>query len=670
MLTARRAFPGTTSSDAIAKILEREPDWDALPSSTPASLRRLLHRCLVKDVKLRLHAVVDARFELDEAAQAVTTPEQPQRAAAGRRRAGRTNVLVGIAAGVLGAGAIWWWVATPRGGTVPQMQVLSLTAYGGFEATPTFSTDGRQVAFSWDGEQRDNDDIYVVLVGADLPHRLTTNPARDVSPAWKPDASEIAFARLADDHVGVYVVPALGGGEYRIATFPPASISSFIRGSVDPSLSWSPDGRWLLVSGLAAANPSTLYVVAHDGSETRQVLRGEAGHDYTAGAFSPSGDALAFVDAGYLGVMRIDPKDPSKQTQPPRRLSAHQGYVAGLAWTRDGRELIYGRATYPAPPPSYLWRLAVDGSAAPERFDLAGVSSFPAISPSGHSLAFSRRSLNEDLLLLHGDKGRDSIAASTFNEIDAAFSPDQSKIAFSSDRSGDNAIWIVNRDGTARRQLTRGKYQPEGTPRWSPDGKSVAFDGLADDGQQHVFIVDEAGGAIRQIPSKPDSLDQLPSWSGNGKWLYFGSTRSGREEIWRFHVERGEMQQLTVNGGNGPCESWDGQTLYFSKPTRIGRSVFAMPLSGGPERALGIDVMFSNYFSGERGLYFASLPTGRRAPYKHEVRLLDASGKTSVLHEIQLAHMAPGLSVAADGTIVIAGVAEIGQDLLRIENFR
>ncbi len=298
-----------------------------------------------------------------------------------------------------------WWVATQRHGSLPPMQVLSLTTFPGFEATPTFSPDGRQVAFSWDGEQRDNDDIYVMLVGADLPHRLTTNPAKDVSPAWKPDGSQIAFARLDDAHVGIYVASPLGGAEQRIATFPPASSSTFMRGSVDPSLSWSPDGRWLAVSRVAADNPSTVHVVAQDGSETRQVLLGEAGHDYTSVAFSPNGDALAFVDSGYLGVVEIDPKDPSKQRQPSRRLSAYQRYVGGLAWTRDGRELLYGRAPYAAPPPSYLWRLAVDGSSSPQRLDLAGVASFPALSPSGQRLAFSRRDLNIDLFLLMATKG-------------------------------------------------------------------------------------------------------------------------------------------------------------------------------------------------------------------------------------------------------------------------
>ena len=151
----------------------------------------------------------------------------------------------------------------------------------------------------------------------------------------------------------------------------------------------------------------------------------------------------------------------------------------------------------------------------------------------------------------------------------------------------------------------------------------------------------------------------------------FGSNRSGQSEIWRVRVRGGDPEQMTTRGGDVPLQSWDGRTLYFSKPTQGGRTVFAKSLDGGPERALGIDVVFWNYFAGKEGLYYTTLPIGRRAPYTYEVRRLDGSGKTTVLHQQRLASMSPGLSVTPDGkSILIAGVAEIGQDLLRIENFR
>ena len=98
------------------------------------------------------------------------------------------------------------WQFLPRGADPPAPRVYALTSYPGVEATPTLSPDGKQVAFSWDGENGDNEDIYVVIVGSDSPLRLHKDAARDVSPAWKPDGSQIAFARLDGRRAAIYVV--------------------------------------------------------------------------------------------------------------------------------------------------------------------------------------------------------------------------------------------------------------------------------------------------------------------------------------------------------------------------------------------------------------------------------------------------------------------------------
>ena len=97
MLTGRITFAGDTASDSIAKILEREPDWSALPVATPVSIRRLLLRCLAKDPKQRLRDFGDVRIEIDAIGEvppgtpALVTAERRRRdvAALGRRRVAR-----------------------------------------------------------------------------------------------------------------------------------------------------------------------------------------------------------------------------------------------------------------------------------------------------------------------------------------------------------------------------------------------------------------------------------------------------------------------------------------------------------------------------------------------------------------------------------------------------
>jgi serine/threonine protein kinase len=670
MLAGRPAFPGATTSDTIAKILEREPNWEALPSSTPPSLRRLLTRCLEKDPKRRLHAIADAQFEIDEAlverssgAKTHITPTPV--------RIGRWPLAAAVGA-ILLAVAVWrfWPLQTVA---LPAAHVMALTSYPGFEATPSFSPDGKQIAFSWDGEKADNEDIYVVIVGSDSPLRVTRDEARDISPAWKPDGSQIAFIRLGTGNAAIYLVSPLGESEQKLAEF--LVVRQGSPTNEDPLLSWSPDGRWLAVSRMTAGDQSGLFLLAADGSTRHLLLPAKAGSVYDAAAFSPQGDALGYVNTGYIEVVGIEATDPPTITEAPRRLTSRIGSVNGLAWTVDGTALLFGQGQV-FYNDSHLWRVPVSGGRAPERIDLAGIGAYPAISKLQNRLAFSRRSFNLDLHILEEGREPRTIVPSTFNEYDASLSADGSKVAFTSDRTGEGSeIWVASAaDGSGRRSVSKGAHRPSGSPRWSPDGRRILFDGIADDGKAHLYVVDEAGGQAHPIASKPGFNDQIPSWSRDGRWIYFGSDRTGRMEVWRAPAGGGggDAQQLTTTGGGAPVESWDGRTLYFSRPTEGGRVLLAMPVAGGPERSMDIITTFWNYRPAEHGLYYVPLRQGKKAPYNYEVRFLDfATGKSRLLYSVRLAVMGPGLSVLADGkTVLVSGVAAISSDLMRIENFR
>jgi serine/threonine protein kinase len=670
MITGHRAFAGDTVSDTIARILEREPDWGALPASTPPGLRRLVTQCLEKDPKRRLHAIADGRFDIDAAlSEDASTTVSPVRRA--RARIARRPLVAAAVVGAALVSAVTAGLFKRSGNELPPARIAVLTSSPGREARPTFSPDGSQVAFSWDGETQDNEDIYVVVVGSDSSHRVTTNPARDVSPAWKPDASEIAFARLEADRAVIYVASPLGQSERKLAEFSALPVQTGPRDMNDPFLVWSPDGRWLAVSHKTASDEG-VFLLANDGSAQRLLIARPRNQDYVPLAFSPDGTMLAYVDSGQILLAEIDPTNSPVVTKPPRQLTRYLGSINGLTWTADSKEVVFGRSLYAAPTPSHLWRVPAAGNREPERFDLAGVASSPTLSSSAHRLAFSRRDLNVDMMKIRETGELDTLAASTFHEFDASFSPDGTKVAFASDRTGEgNEIWVANADGTGRRPVTKGTRKPEGSPRWSPDGQWLAYDALGDDGQRHVYVIDQAGGPSRALPSKVGFYDQLPSWSRDGKWIYFGSNRSGTEQVWRVPAEGGSAGQVTTAGGGVPFESWDGRTLYYSRSTSGGRLVLAMPAAGGPERALDVSVVFWNYRPTERGLYYASLPIGHKPPYTYEVRLLDNTGNSRALFAVRLASMSPGLSVAPDGTtVLISGVATVGQDLYRIENFR
>ena len=122
--------------------------------------------------------------------------------------------------------------------TEASLVAVPLTSYPGNESWPSFSPDGTQVAFDWDGEKQDNGDIYVKQVGVEPPYRLTNDPAMDYSPAWSPDGRLIAFLRdLSPDKTAIMLIPQRGGAE-RILAEVNGSLRSLEYG---PYLSWTPD---------------------------------------------------------------------------------------------------------------------------------------------------------------------------------------------------------------------------------------------------------------------------------------------------------------------------------------------------------------------------------------------------------------------------------------------
>jgi Tol biopolymer transport system component len=685
MLTGRPAFGGRTATDSLARILEREPEWTTVPVSTPAGVRRLLKRCLTKDFKRRFHDISDAKLELEDPWDTDAGATESGRTAArsltvpGNASTRRTQRALVVAAAVAVFVAGGWWLSQRMRGALPAPLVVPLTTFtNGRASFASFSPDGKEVVFTWNGDKASEiEHLWVQLIGSETPVQLTAASADDTSPVWSPDGSRIAFFRREGERDVLYFVSRLGGSEMRVADFAPATWALSEQGPnvfSNPVLTWSPDARWLVVGGRRATADNGLVVISADGGTRRLLLAAPETSHYESPTFSSAGDALAFADCNgasslfcRVHVLRLNPTTLAPVGGPARVTNEFE-VIAGIAWTEDSQSLIYGAAsvwlnTF------HLWRVPRSGNRAPERVEVAGVGALPSISKAGHRLAYSRRNFDLNIWRWVAGNTLKPIVPSVFSDYDAFFSGDGTKIAFVTDRRGEGSeVWTANADGTQPTSLTSGTQRTLGSPRWSPNGQTLAFDGKGDDGKWHVSVIDARGGQPRRLRSGPSS-ENLPSWAKDGASVYVGSDPAGlnRDEIWRVRINDGRSEQITRSSGSAPLESPDGKVLYF---TRSGK-LFAMNLPDGPERLILPSVLGWAYWPEQNGVYYVPVPEPGEPPGSLGLLFLDFhDGRSRLLTTLSFQYFQPALNVSPDGkTVLLTGVTRIGVNLMLIENF-
>ena len=254
LLTGKRAFQGNTAADTVAAILESEPDWQALPVSTPVKIRHLLRQSLEKAAVRRLPDIEAARAVLEN----VMKP---------RSRALSLRQLTAIST-LLVAALLAAWLRSGRDERTGGMgHAVPLTTYPGSQDWPSFSPDGNEVAFSWDGDGQDNFDIYVKPIGSGHLRRLTHDPAADTAPAWAPDGRSIAFLRASQPGKSEVMFISPEGGPERAL----AEISRFE--PMNEGLAWWPDNKWLVVSDRPPNEASGLWLVSTETAERRRLTR-------------------------------------------------------------------------------------------------------------------------------------------------------------------------------------------------------------------------------------------------------------------------------------------------------------------------------------------------------------------------------------------------------------
>jgi dipeptidyl aminopeptidase/acylaminoacyl peptidase len=264
------------------------------------------------------------------------------------------------------------------------------------------------------------------------------------------------------------------------------------------------------------------------------------------------------------------------------------------------------------------------------------------------------------------------LIASTRDDRSPQYSPDGGRIAFRSDRSGSNEIWVTDSSGGHAVQLTRFRGPLTGSPHWSPDGMWIALDSRPM-GNGDIFVVPSGGGASRRITF--DGADDVtPSWSSDGRWIYFASNRTGSFEVWKIAANsdesRGQAVRVTHHGGFLAMQTASDGTLFYAKgPAAPG--IWKLTPDGQEVAVLpDYPAGYWGYWcvQGER-LYFVTPSAAERGV----LQVMDL--KTRQVRKLMDLERPPlfsdsGLSMSRTGDMLYSQADTSGSEIMLVESFR
>jgi len=569
MLTGKRAFEGEDVSDTLAAVLRGEPDWDALPATTPAPIGKLLRGCLKKDRKERVPDIAVARLEIKEA---LAMPAGSVAAAAAARATFRPRPL--------------WKRAIPIAATALLVAALTSVAWWSFK--PSVPPP------------------IVTRFSIPLPHGQTFFTTNTYIVGMSPDGTRMVYAA----NTGLYLRSAW---DLEPKAIPGADYS----GSTLRTPVFSPDGQSLV---FYSATDQVLKRISVTGGAAVTLCPADVPFGISWGV-----DGIVFGQ-GSKGIMRVSPNGG----QPERLVSVKDGEVAhGPHVLPGGQAMLFTLATGTGGDRWDKAQIVVQSLKSGERKTLVNGGFDARYVPTGHivyavggtlfALPFDAKRLEvaggpvpivEGVQRLTGG-GTSGSAQFSFSDTGSLVYIPGPAGTFGAGR----ALVLADRRGSSEiLKLPPGAYEH---PRISPDGRRVAFD--TDDGKEaSVWIYDLAGtSSMRRLTF--GQKNRFPIWSGDGQRIAFQSDREGDLGIfWQRADGTGTAERLTrpEQGTSHVPESWspDGKRFLFAATSGSSISLWAFSLDDKKATPFGdvqsrnpINAVFSPdgrwvaYYSNETG---------------------------------------------------------------------
>ena len=637
MLTGRRAFEGETVTDTLASVLMKEPDWAALPDQVPARVRRVLGKCLQRDVKLRLRDIGDARLDLEEKT-ASPGPTGGESDVTRRERGSRKSLLFAwaiAAAFVAAAGALALRARAPHAAPVTRLSIplppgQVLTGNSG----PAISRDGRTLAYT----ARDAAGVSRLYVRALDRFDSSVIPESEGAqePFFSPDGGRVGFFAR-----GKLLTASLSGG----APTAIADASSQPFGGT-----WGEDDTIVFVPTLT----SGLLRIPSSGDKQRNLTEpdgGAGGYAHVWPQFLPGGRTVLFtiwggsnVIAGGAALLSLE---TGKWTSVARGLGSFRYARSGYLLESEPRGVVATAFDPSRPQQVRAWTFVVDDVFR----NPATTNSWFSTSDTGTLVYVPGDPILSALAWVDREGRVTPFADQATSVVDPSLSPDGTRVAL---EDKDPSLWVVDLRRGTRSRLTLDHEGSNAYPVWSRDGSRVFFASNRS-GDWDLYEVSAGGGPAKRLLARrgnqfpaseaPDGTllfmerakgSAADLWtlspdgtvapflvssfskvdaqlSPDGRTVAYVSDETGREEVYVRSVARaGDVVALSTEGGREPRWSPDGKEIFY----RRGDSFFAARLaSTGPPSVGDSKKLFEiRAASGRSQLHggYAVSPDGRR----------------------------------------------------------
>jgi serine/threonine protein kinase len=624
MLASRKPFDGDTPSDVLAAILKTEPPpLVHLVSGLPPELVRIVGKTLRKDREERYQVIKDLLLDLkalkqelefqEKLEQSVVPNHEPLVSSATRTiHHGTGNVAAPATREItspssLITDSVTFQIKYKTGAIALLALIVLLTIWAGFAlykylnrpaathfesmkiSRLTNSGKAIDAAVSPDGK-------YLVYVLSDAEkqslwiRQVSTANDREVLPpapvgffgmAFSLDGNDLYYALKSKLDAGtLYRVPVLGGTPVKILE------------GIDGPVSFSPDGKRMVVvrGNFPGQAQSALVIVNSDGSNEKTLTVRKFPERFcpiffTGPSWSPDGKWIASTVNTIGGRSRIkifNVDDGSEQDLN----SEMWPFTARVQWLPDMSGVLAIAGDHAGV--AQLWFLPYpEGKARKVTNDLNGYRAI-ALTADGKRLSTIQSSGIVNIWVAAEGDAKHSIALRTGNVgffstggSSVSWLPD-GRIAFATNESGTSDIWLMNADGSNRKQLTSNSGQNV-NPTASPDGSYIFFASVRD-GSRSIWRIKVDGSNPQKLTEGP--TDTQPAISPDGKWLIYANLTDGKPSIWKLGIDGKNPVRLTDKVASNPFISPDGQYVGFfypeaadplAPPNRIG----VIPISGG-----------------------------------------------------------------------------------------